>query len=221
MPRMNTKISFCILIGLLGSFGSSAIKAQDAKQAGSGEIRLAAPANWRKERIKLPPSFARDMKLKGVEEVRFTPGMFDAKSDSFLSYLLVFRVESDPKLTKDVLHRELLAYYRGLSVSVSKGRGVEVEPEKFSIKLTESQGSKHSQHLAGRLSFNGELKWLEPFVTRKSQTLQLELESWQDDDAKQNYLFLLISPKKRSEPVWTEMRQVRAGYLKEQKGRSR
>ena len=54
------------------------------------EIQIKAPKAWRSETIKLPPAFAPDMTLTGVEEIRFAPGMFQADSDSFFSYFLVF-----------------------------------------------------------------------------------------------------------------------------------
>ena len=44
--------------------------AQDDKD----EIPLKAPKGWSGETIKLPPGFARDMKLRGIEVIRFAPG---------------------------------------------------------------------------------------------------------------------------------------------------
>ena len=58
--------------------------------------------------------------LKGFEEIRFAPGMFDAKSDSFFSYGFVLQCEPEPKLTDAVVKQELLTYYRGLAEAVSE-----------------------------------------------------------------------------------------------------
>ena len=48
-----------------------------------GSVKLAAPAGWGGETIKLPPGFAPDMKLKGSEHIRFAPEMMNPESDSF------------------------------------------------------------------------------------------------------------------------------------------
>src|SRR5262245_34223057 len=74
-------------------------------------------------RIDLPPRFAPAMTLNGIDEIRFAPGMFDAKSDSFFTYVFVFSIPKEQVLTPEVIQREMLAYYRGLSEAVSKGKG--------------------------------------------------------------------------------------------------
>jgi hypothetical protein len=40
---------------------------------------LAVPAGWGGETIQLPPGFAPDMKLKGVEHIRYSRGMMNPK----------------------------------------------------------------------------------------------------------------------------------------------
>lgn len=188
--------------------GGAATQNADKKE----DLRLEAPTGWNGERIALPPSFAPDMKLKGVEEVRFAPGMFDAKAGTFFSYVLVFRVESEPALTEEVVHREMLAYYRGLSVTVLKGRNIDVDPKDFTLKLTASKPAKDAKRPQGLTSFKGELSWVEPFVTRKRQALHFELEAWQDVAAKHGYLFVIASPKSSTEPVWATMKKIRASF---------
>src|SRR4051812_41200275 len=81
----------------------------------AAEEKLAFHTEWKGERIELPPSFAPAMALQGIEEIRFAPGMFNPKSDSFFTYALVFSVPKTQELTPEVIKRELLAYYRGLA----------------------------------------------------------------------------------------------------------
>ena len=69
---------------------------------------LVFQTDWKGERIRLPPAFAPAMKLKGIEEIRFAPGMFQAQSDSFFSYAFVFSVAKDHELTQEVIQREIL-----------------------------------------------------------------------------------------------------------------
>jgi len=90
-------------------------------------------AEWFGERIKLPPRFAPDMKLKGIEEILFAPGMFKADQPDFFSYVFLFALEAKPELTPKVLRTELLTYYIGLSKNVM--RNPKLDTSKFTVKL--------------------------------------------------------------------------------------
>lgn len=174
-------------------------------------LQLKSPAEWKGETISLPPSFSPNMTLKGTEVIRFAPGMFDDKSDSFFSYVFVFQVKQDQKLTKKLIQKELLVYYQGLASAVLKDQKVKFDPKSFTLKLEERKAADAVQ-LADTKKYKGDLKWLEPFVTRKSQTLHLELNAWQDGKSKHDYVFVCVSPKKTTEPIWKEMRAIRQSF---------
>lgn len=98
-------------------------------------IRWDSPEGWSQERIELPPSFAPAMSLKGFEEIRFAPGMFQPDSDSFFSYVIILYLPDAAVPATDVLTREIMAYYRGLAGAVAKGRGRMIDVEKFQLAL--------------------------------------------------------------------------------------
>ncbi len=104
-----------------------------AKQKPKSKFYLPQPKGWNAETIKLPPSFAPTMKLKGTEVIRFAPGMFDPKSDSFFSYVILFWVPDSEKVTKKILERELLTYYKGLAKAVLGKRGKDVDFDKLRV----------------------------------------------------------------------------------------
>ena len=54
--------------------------------------KLVFKTKWGGERIELPPRFAPTLGLKGIEEIRFAPGMFKPESESFFSYVILFAV---------------------------------------------------------------------------------------------------------------------------------
>ena len=196
-----------LLACLAVMFGVGFLQAEDRADG----LQLKAPTGWKGETISLPPSFAPDLKLKGTEVIRFAPGMFNSKSDSFFSYVFVFQVEPGQELTQKVLRQELLVYYRGLAVAVLKNQKVDVDAKSFTLKLEEAKTTDVARP-AGAKMYNGDLKWLEPFVTRKPQTLHLELTAWQDAKSKHNYVFVCASPKKTTEAIWKEMRGIRKSF---------
>ena len=54
--------------------------------------KLVFDTEWKGERIELPPTFAPKMKMEGIEEIRFAPGMFKPGEEDFFSYVFVFAI---------------------------------------------------------------------------------------------------------------------------------
>lgn len=72
------------------------------------------PAGWKSETIPFPLDFAKTLPHRGVEELRFAPGMFDPAAPGYWSYTFVWRTEDVAALGAADLDRELTAYFRGL-----------------------------------------------------------------------------------------------------------
>jgi hypothetical protein len=179
---------------------------QESKQ----NFQVPAPNGWGKETITLPPAFAKNMSWKGVEELRFAPGMFKAESDTFFSYGILFWLPGDAKVDEKTVEQELLAYYRGLAKAVGKNKELDVGA--FSINLKESTDKKGKRPTGEPYSsFTGELKWVEPFVTRQPQTLRLDLQIWYCEKHKHHCLFLCVSPLPDDAAVWKTLREIRDG----------
>lgn len=210
------------LIFLLTIIFCGLSSAQETKDADSskGEEKLIFKTKWKGERILLPPGFAPDLKLKGIEEIRFAPGMFQPDSDSFFSYVLVFSVADKPELTKDVIHKETLVYYRGLATSVLKSKGKKVDTGKFTLELKKAKEAKDAPKgvkADGISHYVGTLDWIEPFATAKAQKLNFEIQAWSDPKTGKNYLFFCASPKPVGEKdsIWKELREIRSGFAVE------
>jgi hypothetical protein len=189
-----------VLLGL--SLSVTACFAQDAtgeSSAGASKltVQLEAPEKWSGETITLPPGFARDMAIKGVEVIRFAPGMFDPQAEDFFSYALVFWLPETKPLTEKQLHDEFLKYYRGLATAVARGRKLGVDPQNFKLKLTAVEKKPHS--------WRAELEWAEPFRTGQAQTLRFAISS--SESAEHNGLLLSIaaSPQPHEQAIWKQL----------------
>lgn len=179
-------------------------------------LKLAAPKGWGGETIELPPGFARDMKLKGSEHIRFAPGMMKPESVSFFSYAFVFELEPKPGLAEAVLKEEFLKYYRGLCKAVLNGKFPEVDLSEFTLELkrvkSDAKPPPDENALATPKLYTGTLDWVEPFATKKPQKLNLEIRTWAGDD--RNYIFVCVSPQARDAAIWKELHAIRDDYLK-------
>lgn len=220
MKQLQTVLLALAVSSLVGLVRLSAADSPNAKAATAAETgeRLVFHTEWKGERIALPPAFAPAMKLRGIEEIRFAPGMFRAQADSFFSYAFVFSVSKDQELTATVIQRETLTYYRGLAESVLKSKGSSVDAGKFTFKLVQAKAATGApEHLPASTKvtqYTGELDWVEPFVTAKPQVLHFEIQSWTDPTTARNYLFVCTSPKARTEndEVWKELLKIRRSF---------
>ena len=190
----------CILLLLLTCCSGTAAEPDD-------KIRIDGLKGWRGERIQLPPVFARDLKIKGVEEIRFAPGMFNPAAKDFFSYVIVFRLDDQPELSAETLKRELLTYYVGLAKAVSQGA---IETDGFSIDVAPEKlpgGKVKRDYLAT-------LEWVEPFATKKPQTLRIETRVWAGEKSR-TWAFMCVSPNDTHDSIWKTMRSVRDGFFKD------
>ncbi|MEM7233328.1 MAG: PQQ-binding-like beta-propeller repeat protein [Planctomycetota bacterium] len=200
---MNARTIPLALAVLAASFFGSGLSTADAQS-----LELPAPENWRGEKIDLPPGFARDMSFFGIESIRFAPGMFRPAAKDFFSYVLVFRLDRPKSLSRDTLKDEILKYYRGLAKSVSNGQ---IDPSGFRLKLeTRKRNAKFPAAVSSAL---GTLEWVEPFRTKKKQTLRLEFQYWKSEKTGRIFLFTCASPQKTDQKIWTDLHRVRDRYL--------
>lgn len=204
MSSVAQLVLFCSLVFVL----LNPLHGVAEEPAGDDGIPLVAPKDWRGETIDLPPEFAKDMKLKGVEKIRFAPGMFKPDAADFFSYVLVFRLEAEPELTIEVVERELLTYYRGLATAVGRG---EIKTDDFSISMKKVEETETEVNVA---NYTATLKWIEPFATSKSQTLNVELRVWKAEESKHSWIFMAVSPNKSDDPIWESMHQIRDKFVK-------
>lgn len=170
---------------------------------------LAAPTGWGGETIKLPPGFARDMKWKGVEHIRFAPGMMKADSKTFFSYAFVFELDRNTDQTQKSVTEEFLKYYRGLSSAVGRGKIPDLDPSKFVFKLKPTKLAIFPDESAK--SYTGVLDWIEPFATRKQQKLNVEIQTWSNSE--HNYVFACVSPKELGSAIWKQLHKIRDDYV--------
>lgn len=216
------KLSRLILQTVISAISVANLSAADpnaiAASPDAPDTTLVFNTAWKGERIQLPPPFAPAMKLKGTEEIRFAPGMFDVGSVTFFSYAFVFSVSKEQALTQDVIQREILVYYQGLAESILKRKNVNAGADKFTFKLElakEAAGTPEKVAASAKaVQYHGELNWTEPFVTAKPQVLHFEIQSWTDPARSRNYLFVCTSPKPRGEgdETWKELRAIRRGF---------
>ena len=217
LPRGTKRLTSALLFLAAGIVGLAQEKAETGSKTTTPKpetFHWETGPGWFGERIKLPPGFSPTMSWKGIEEIRFAPGMFKADQPDFFSYALVFSLEPDADVSPAGLRKQILIYYQGLSSQVSAGKGRKVDVSKFTIDLKPAKdlsGSAPKQAKAPA-AYLATLKWVEPFATGKPQDLHLEIHAWKDKTRKRTYLFFCASPQGPDAPIRKTLGKIRDAF---------
>jgi len=164
---------------------------------------LPMPTGWNFERFLIPISFAPEISYKGVEDIRFTPGWANAKSEEYWTYAFLWYLDSAPKTDVKIIAKNLTAYYTGLIKSNTANANV--SSEKL-IPVTAS--FKKIQTDKGDLeTYTGTIEMLD-YMQKKPITLncRVHLKSCKEQD--KFVLFYELSPKPFTHSNWTNLNQL-------------
>ena len=205
------------LLYLIGLLFTCSLHAQQPKTGPN--FNFHTPAEWRGEVIQLPPGFAPTLAWKGVENIRFAPGMFKPETEDFFSYLLVFLLDKDADASDAAMSKQVLTYYQGLAQAVAGRKMPDLDTSTFKLKLDTPSGDPLDPPAGSKgkdtTFWTGTLDWIEPFATRKAQTLHFEVHRWQHGE--QTALYFTVSPQKPDHTIWETMRKLRAKFTFEEK----
>ena len=188
------------------------INGQEVKTAFDGHkweapYRLPIPKGWTIERFLIPISFAPQISYKGVEDIRFTPGWGNIKSEEYWTYAFLWYLDGSPKTDANIIAANLKAYYKGL---------VEINSESFKVpaeKLIPVLTSfKEMQTAKGDLkTYTGTIEMLD-YMQHKPIKLNsiVHLKSCAKDN--KTLLFFELSPKPLTHNNWLLLNQLWLGF---------
>ncbi len=161
---------------------------------------LPIPKGWSREVFSLPPDFAKQIRFKGVEELRFFPGWGDEKTEDYWSYAFLWWLDGNPDIDAPVLQDNLKILYSGLiernvvQRKIPREKLFPVEVKIHSIKTS-----------AGDLkTFEGTVHMLD-YMQQLPMILNLRIHIRDCADKTHAYVFLEISPKSFDHPNWQQL----------------
>ena len=175
-------------------------------------FRWPVAEGWKSETIPFPLEFAKDLPYKGVEELRFSPGMFKSDADSFWSYAFVWWLDGHPPLDAHELQDDLQRYFAGLSTEVGKEKGFTFDPKHFQASL-KAEGSTPAKHGHAIHAYTGTVKTYDAFVTGKPIVLNVEVWVWDCNAAGKRAALVLASPKDHDAPIWKSLETRRDEFV--------
>jgi hypothetical protein len=181
---------------------AGAVAAGAAAQEASTPYTLPIPEGWRTEIIPFPLSFAPELPYTGVEELRFSPGMFEEGSEGFWSYAFIWWVPADHTIEPATLETHLRTYFRGLALAVAEARKVDVGAATFAVSLRTGPGG-----------FVGHVETFDAFVTHGQLRLNLHGGVLRCPQVNRQAIFFALSPQESDSPVWSVLSSIRDGFL--------
>ncbi|MCS5630723.1 MAG: hypothetical protein NZ744_07820, partial [Pirellulaceae bacterium] len=169
---MHARIAAFILLCIIPSL----VQSQDSKSV------LGVPQGWRIENTTYPPPWAKSLPWKGKIELRFPPGFFQATSNYFWSYPILYQLQGNCITNDTELKRALLDYDVGLYGG---------KYSRDQIDITVRDPKKRQQRQTHILTFKG----FDPFTTKKPLTTYLEIQRRYDNVSDVTTILILRSAR--------------------------
>lgn len=173
------------LFALLG--GGSQMHAQE-------ESTLEAPEAWSTERIPFPISFAREIPLVGVEDLKFAPGWSNAEADDYWTYVFVWYVDDVGKISQDSLTSWVNRYYDGLMGANADN------PEK---------GRTVTKYVKTPEGFEGQLEVFDNFFSKEMMVLYSQMTEQKCLETGKTIMRFNMSTRPFDHAVWQLMEEVK------------
>ena len=200
MSRTSRLLTLLLTLGIVASPGS-------AQEIAEVPFHLPTPKGWRTETLLFPLDFAPELEYEGLEELRFSPGMFAEMKVDYWSYAFVWWVPEDTSFSTQRLENDLEIYFRGLTEQVSRIREFDAGDPEHVTELTEVADGD-----AGLDSWEGSIRTYDVFAARKAIRLLVRIDIRHCEE--QGYLAAIVqlSPQPRRHGIWKVMDDIHQGF---------
>lgn len=202
-----------IVIPLILCLVSLSIYGQDITKTGfdghkwEAPYHLSIPKDWGIERFLIPISFAPQISYKGVEDIRFTPGWGNVKTDDYWTYAFLWYLDDAPKTDARIIADNLKAYYTGL-ININR-ENYKVPIEKLIPVVTSFKEARTDN---GDLkTFTGTIKMLD-YMQQQPITLNCTAHLKTCPEENKTILFYEISPQPPAHKIWQSLNQLWLGF---------
>ena len=168
---------------------------------------LKEPATWSFERFELPPAFAPGIPYKGVEELRFSPGMFSKDSATYFTYAFVAQLDNVTAILQNDTRDYLLKYFKGLCSSTAKDRKLTIDTTKITVTVEKKTGTA-----ANEVIYNASLNVFGVFADGAPVKLNMEVKVLINPAAKKTYLLFIASPREKTDAVWKKLYKIQKEF---------
>lgn len=200
---MKTLISSLLILISLTIYSQDTTKHEFDGHKWEAPYHLSIPKDWTIERFLLPASFAPEILYKGVEDIRFTPGWANVKTDEYWTYAFLWYLDGDQEFNKKTIAKNLKAYYTGLIEINRASYKVPVDkliPVKTSFKKIKS-------HSGDVKTFTGTIQMLD-YMQHNPIILNCMVHIKKCSAGNKTIVFYQLSPKPSDHKNWSALNQL-------------
>ena len=172
-------------------------------------FEITAPAGWMHETIPFPLGFAPEIKYQGVEELRFSPGMYKPDSNTYFSYVFVWCLDGDQQIDAGTLENNLNLYFKGLCKAVAKGRHLNLDANQITSKVTAAENDNNEQY---KQIYWATINSFDPFTKGEQIKLNADIALLNTNKTDKTILIFCVSTKPYENEIWDQMRKVRSTF---------
>jgi hypothetical protein len=168
------------------------------------------PGDWRKDpRYAFPLPWSPELEFKGFEDLYFAPGFDDPDSSEYHSYVFLWWLDGNHRITAGDLQANMVTYFAGLAKQ--RGRNNNFSPDLSRIKAQYSNSSNGPSDFGGvtSLNFTGTVT----LYDRHGKVISLysEVSSSYYRDGHTAVLFAM-SKEARPSALWSQLDVIRDGF---------
>jgi hypothetical protein len=167
---------------------------------------LKEPSGWLFEHFALPPAFAPGVKYKGIEELRFSPGMFKKDTAGYFTYAFAARLDSVQSISSNEIRDYLLTYFKGLCSSTAKDRKMTIDTSKITVLIAKKAVPGTD------IIYDALLNVFGVFADGAPVKLNMEVKVLEDAAHKKVYLMFIASPQPRTDDMWRMLYKLQKSF---------
>lgn len=194
---MKYAVIIFLLTSPLFSFCQSTREEFDSKKW-EPPYNLDFPLGWGIERFLIPISFAPKIPYRGVEDIRFTPGWGKAESADYWSYVFLWYLDGQQKITAKIVENNLKKYYSGLVKAIQVDSS---DNKSITVRTIIKKGKTQKGDLK---TFYGSVYMLD-YMANKPITLYCKVHLKSCSGQNKTFIFYEISPKDYTDNVWQSL----------------
>ena len=164
---------------------------------------LPVPSGWTIERFLIPISFAPQIPYKGVEDIRFTPGWANVKTDEYWTYAFLWWLDAKPGTDAKIVADNLKAYYIGL-IRINTNNADSASKKELPVTTSFKKTSTYKGDLE---TYTGTVEMLD-YMQRKPIVLNCIVHLKFCAENNKAVLFYQLSPKPFTHKNWQGLDQL-------------
>lgn len=163
---------------------------------------LPTPDGWSVERFQIPINFAPQIPYKGIEDIRFSPGWANSKSEEYWTYAFLWYLDNSPKTDANTLAENIKIYYSGLIKSnTDSAKAATGNPVPIISSFKKQRAEKGDLE-----TYAGTIEMMD-YMKRKPITLNCRVHLRTCREGK-TILFYALSPKPFTHPNWVNLHKL-------------